>query len=222
MSTTASDSVHASNRAFYDRIAHAYDFIADANEHVAREKGEQALRLQPGEKVLEIGFGTGNTSLHLAKAVGQGGQVCGIDISSKMLEVAQRKVAGEQLAATMKLQVADARKLPYADSSFDAAYTSFTLELFPEADIPVVLAEVKRVLRDGGRMAVVSMATVRSGEPESALEKTYKWMHRHFPHLVDCRPIDPAAALRAAGFQIACEERIEIWTMPVASVVGRK
>jgi demethylmenaquinone methyltransferase/2-methoxy-6-polyprenyl-1,4-benzoquinol methylase len=46
-------------------------------------------------------------------------------------------------------------------------------------------------------------------------------MHRHFPHLVDCRPIDPAALLKAGGYQIASENRIEIWTMPVAIVVGR-
>jgi demethylmenaquinone methyltransferase/2-methoxy-6-polyprenyl-1,4-benzoquinol methylase len=220
MSTAQAD-VHASNRAFYDRIAHAYDFIADSNEHRARELGEQALKLQPGESVVEIGFGTGGSAIDLAKAVGAGGKVCGIDISPKMLEVANNKTAAANVAATVELQVSDARKLPYADDSFHAAFTSFTLELFPAADIPKVLAEVKRVLKPGGRLGVVSMAKVKDGEKASTLENIYIWMHRHFPHLVDCRPIDPAALLKAAGYQIASENRIEIWTMPVAIVVGR-
>jgi demethylmenaquinone methyltransferase/2-methoxy-6-polyprenyl-1,4-benzoquinol methylase len=84
------------------------------------------------------------------------------------------------------------------------------------------LAEALRVLKSGGRLGVVSMALVRPGERDSALESVYKWMHRHFPHLVDCRPIDPAAEMKQGGFQIASEERMEIWTMPVAAVVGRK
>jgi demethylmenaquinone methyltransferase/2-methoxy-6-polyprenyl-1,4-benzoquinol methylase len=64
------------------------------------------------------------------------------------------------------------------------------------------------------------MATVRTGEKASALEKTYIWMHRHFPHLVDCRPIDPVTLLKDAGFTIQTEARREIWSMPVAVVVA--
>jgi demethylmenaquinone methyltransferase/2-methoxy-6-polyprenyl-1,4-benzoquinol methylase len=101
-------------------------------------------------------------------------------------------------------------------------YTSFTLELFPAADIPVVLAEARRVLKPGGRVGVVSMATVRPGHPTSALERTYVWMHRHFPHLVDCRPIDTEGVVAAAGFRVTAVEDLEIWTMPVRVVVGQQ
>jgi demethylmenaquinone methyltransferase/2-methoxy-6-polyprenyl-1,4-benzoquinol methylase len=66
------------------------------------------------------------------------------------------------------------------------------------------------------------MAQVESGERASVLEKTYIWMHRHFPHIVDCRPIDPVQSLIAAGFEILQHDRREIWTMPVAVVLGRK
>jgi demethylmenaquinone methyltransferase/2-methoxy-6-polyprenyl-1,4-benzoquinol methylase len=103
---------------------------------------------------------------------------------------------------------------------FDAAFTSFTLELFPLDDIPVVLAEIRRVLRDGGRLGVVSMATVKQGERASLLEKTYVWMHRHFPHIVDCQPIDVAQCLADAGFDVQDEIDMEIWTMPVRAVLG--
>lgn len=80
----------ATNQSFYDRISHAYDLISDAGEHRARETGEQALDVQAGERVLEIGYGTGNTMIHLAEAVGGSGTVAGIDVSTGMQEVATK------------------------------------------------------------------------------------------------------------------------------------
>src|SRR5581483_9788541 len=96
----------------------------------------------------------------------------------------------------------------------------FTLELFGDADIPVVLAEIKRVLKLGGRVAVVSMAIEPPGQRPSGLERTYVWMHRHFPHIVDCRPIDVAGVVAAAGFRVAATQELAIWSLPVAVVVG--
>lgn len=213
---------HESNRHFYDRIANAYDLIADSNEKAARQTGVRAIALCGGESVLELGFGTGNEVVDLARLVGPSGRVAGIDISSGMLEVAQRKLTASGVTTPIDLRLGDARELPFADSTFDAVYTSFTLELFPEGDIPLVLAEAKRVLKPGGRIGVVSMAMVRPGDRVSGLEKTYVWMHRHFPHLVDCRPIDTEALVSAAGFQIASHQDLEIWTMPVRVVVGQR
>jgi ubiquinone/menaquinone biosynthesis C-methylase UbiE len=222
METAMSEEQRETNQTFYDRISQAYDFIADAGEHKARETGELALQLQPGERVLEIGFGTGNSLINLAKAVGPQGHVAGIDISPGMLAVAEKKILKDGLADRIDLQVGDARNLPYEDASFDAAFMSMTLELFSPDDIPIVLAEVRRVLRDGGRLGVVSMATVRDGDDASLLEKTYVWMHRHFPHIVDCQPIDVVRFVRDAGFEIQSQEDLEIWTMPVRAVVGSK
>ena len=210
------------NQSFYDRISAAYDFISDANEHKAREAGEQALKLQPGERVLEIGFGTGNSIVNLAKAVGSEGEVCGIDVSPGMQAVTEKKVIAAGSSECVHLTIGDARELPYEDNSFDAVFTSLTLELFPVEDIPVVLAEVGRVLKDGGRLGVVSMATVKDGDKASVLEKTYVWMHQHFPHIVDCQPIDVEKFVGDAGFEIQACKEMEIWTMPVRAVVGLK
>jgi demethylmenaquinone methyltransferase/2-methoxy-6-polyprenyl-1,4-benzoquinol methylase len=213
---------HVANRAFYDRISGVYDWLADANEGPARRAGVEALAVRPGERVLELGFGTGNEVLELVRLVGPTGAVAGIDVSPGMLGVAREKLAADPPAAAVELRVGDARRLPFADESFDAVYTSFTLELFPAEDIPIVLAEVRRVLRDGGRVGVVSMAEVRAGDHPSALERGYVWMHRHFPHIVDCRPIDVAGVLTAAGFTLVSRQDLEIWTMPVGVVVARK
>ena len=215
-----SEQVPATNQSFYDRISHAYDLISDAGEHKAREQGEQTLNVQSGENVLEIGFGTGNTLLHLAEAVGASGRVSGLDVSTGMLEVATRKVESKGLADRVDLSVGDARQLPYEDDSFDAVFASFTLELFSLNDIPAVLAEVARVLKPGGRLGVVSMATVQEGEKASALEKTYVWMHQHFPHIVDCQPIDVVELVEGAGLQVQEKVEMTIWTMPVRCVVA--
>ena len=213
---------HGTNKHFYDRISGFYDSIANANEHTARELGEKLLALQPGESVLEVGYGTGNTVLNLAEKVGPQGKVSGIDVSDGMQTVAQAKVDEAGLSANVDLKVGDAISLDWPDETFDAVFLSFTLELFSESDAPTVLRECKRVLKASGRLGVVGMATVNQDEHESLLEKTYIWMHRHFPHIVDCRPIDFAAAVQEAGFTVAKEERIEIWTMPVAALVAKK
>jgi demethylmenaquinone methyltransferase/2-methoxy-6-polyprenyl-1,4-benzoquinol methylase len=216
----APTTLHENNRAFYDRISEAYDLIADSNERAARLVGIRELALRPAETVLELGFGTGNEILDLASGVGAQGHVHGIDISPGMLRVAERKVAQAQPSAAIDLRVADARKLPFPDATFDAVYSSFTLELFPPEDIGLVLHEVARVLRPDGRFSNVSMASVQPGQKASTLEDIYIWMHRHFPHIVDCRPIDAVALFKQAGFRIDHTVDLEIWTMPVRAVVA--
>ena len=100
-----SDPIPATNQSFYDRISHAYDLISDAGEHQAREAGEQALNVQQGERVLEIGYGTGNTMIHLATAVGDSGSVSGIDVSTGMLDVATKKLESKGFAERIDLCV---------------------------------------------------------------------------------------------------------------------
>jgi len=208
-------------RKFYDRISGVYDLIADTSEREAREKGLDLLAVQPGERVLEIGYGTGHTLISLAEKVGPEGRVCGIDISEGMHRVAGQRVAEAGFADRVTLAVGEVPPLPYENDQFDAVTMSFTLELFPLNVIPVLLGEVGRVLRDGGRLGVVCMATPKNGDDESLLERTYKWMHHHFPHIVDCQPIDVESFLDGAGFRLESDHRMDIWSLDVAAVVGR-
>ena len=64
------------------------------------------------------------------------------------------------------------------------------------------------------------MTVVEAGDKESLLEQTYKWMHQHFPHIVDCQPIPVEALLEAAGFEVRARHVMDIWTMPVTALVG--
>ena len=205
---------------FYDRISHAYDLIADSGEHQARERGLELLDVQPGESVLEVGYGTGHSLVQLAESVGASGRVTGIDISPGMRDVARKRLEEAAVDGLVKLLVGSVPPLPFEDNSFDAITMSFTLELFPLETIREVLGECRRVLKSGGRLAVVSMATVREGESESLLERTYVWMHIHFPHIVDCRPIPLEMLVSEAGFRIDKQERFDLFTMPVAIVVA--
>ncbi|MFH1302381.1 MAG: class I SAM-dependent methyltransferase [Planctomycetota bacterium] len=207
-------------KSFYDRISHSYDLLADSNEHVAREKGLAALAIAAGENVLEIGYGTGHSLVSLAEAVGETGSVYGVDISDGMKKVSEKRVTEAGVADRVNLSVAITPPLPFDDQTFDVVSMSFTLELFPLETIPTVLQEIRRVLKPNGRLGVVSMALPKEGDKDSFLEKTYKWMHQHFPHIVDCQPIDAAGFLKDAGFTITAENSMDIWTMPVAVLVG--
>ena len=206
-------------KAFYDRISRVYDLISDSSEHKARERGVELLAAASGETVLVVGFGTGHAAAALGHAVGPGGKVFGIDISEGMLEVARKRLSDEGVANVVELSIGDARQLTFSDQTFDAAFISFTLELFDNADIPRVLGQIHRVLRPGGRLAVVSM----SKEPhETLMTDLYVWMHRHFPHFVDCRPIPVVEHLAQANFQVERLEKQSIWGLPVAIALARR
>jgi demethylmenaquinone methyltransferase/2-methoxy-6-polyprenyl-1,4-benzoquinol methylase len=206
-------------KAFYDRISKVYDLISDSSEHKARDRGVELLDAAPGESVLVVGFGTGHAAAALGRAVAPGGKVSGVDISEGMLEVARKRIRDEGVANSVELSIGDARQLVYPDQTFDAAFISFTLELFGDSDIPRVLGQIYRVLRPGGRLAVVSM----SKEPhETLMSDIYVWMHRHFPHFVDCRPIPVAEHLAQANFQVERLEKQSIWGLPVAIALARR
>lgn len=112
----------------------------------------QALALRPGERVLDIGVGPGFLAAEMAAEVGADGRVCGIDPSDSMLALARSR-AGQPGGAPLELTAADANHLPYPDASFDAAVSTQVLEYV--ADIDAALAEIRRVLRPGGRVLIL-------------------------------------------------------------------
>ena len=210
-----SDPMDEHTRHFYDRISRAYDLLADSSEHAVRHTGVQALGLSLGQRALEIGSGTGHGLVSLAGAVGPTGQVCGVDLSGGMTAVASSCIVSAGLK-NVSLCQGDARALCFQSHVFDAVFMSFTLELF-ESAITAVLAEVRRVLSASGRVSVVAMAETSE---TNAMMDLYKWLHRHWPHVVDCRPIDVVSLLEAAGFQTRTVAATRIWDLPVVTVTG--
>ncbi len=205
-------------KAFYDKIAKVYDLLSERSERPMREAGLKMLAAVPGEHLLEIGFGTGHILAELADAVGPTGRVFGIDISQNMLAHAKDLLIGKGLLDRVSLHCGDAESLPYGSDLIDGVFTCFTLELFDTPDIPQVLAECKRVLRPGGRIVVVAVS--KEGK-ERLIIHAFGWTHRHFPNLMDCRPIYVRRALEASGFVIEDSLTESMW-VPVEIVRGRK
>jgi demethylmenaquinone methyltransferase/2-methoxy-6-polyprenyl-1,4-benzoquinol methylase len=206
-------------RHFYDRISGVYDALADASEHEARELGLRLLAPSGSQQVLEVGFGTGHALVEIAERLAGDGRVFGVDVSPGMLEVAEKRVRAAGFDDRVaELRLSDAKELPYDAGSFDAVFSSFTLELFSETDIPVVLNEISRVLRPGGRLGVVSM---HDDGRKTAMVDLYRFLHRHFPHIVDCQPIDTPSYLEQTGFEVVASDSVSIWGLPVLAVVGR-
>jgi demethylmenaquinone methyltransferase/2-methoxy-6-polyprenyl-1,4-benzoquinol methylase len=203
-------------RRYYDKIAKIYDMMADHSEAPVRQEALNLLAAKPGEKILEVGYGTGHCLVALARAVGPAGKVYGIDISDGMRQLAQANLAKEGLAERADLTCGDGLRLPYPDAGLDGVFMSFTLELFDTPEIPVFLAECKRVLRPGGRIAVAGMS--KAGKHGTVFH-LYEWTHKHFPNFVDCRPIFVAKALEEAGFRIEKTENRQIW-VPVEVVLA--
>jgi len=207
-------------RASYNRLSRWYDLVAGSTEKKYRDSGLEKLSAQPGEKILEIGFGTGHCLVSLAKAVGPGGGVIGLDISDGMLAIARERLQREGLAERADLHLGDAAQLDFIEAgSLDGVFMSFTLELFDNPEIPRVLQECHRILKPGGRLAVVSMTKTN---PPGVAVRMYEWFHEHMPDYADCRPIFARQALEQSGFVIQDVSVSSMWGLPVEIVLGKK
>ncbi len=201
-------------RALYDRLAPMYGPMAGWWEGRSRQAGLEALAAQPGERILEIGCGPGAALAILARSVRPDGRVVGVDISPRMCAVSRRAVRG------LPVEVVEgaAARLPFPERAFDGCFLSFTLELFEEADRQVVLAECRRILRPNGRIVVVGLSD--EGQ-DTLMRRVYRHGHCRFPHVLDCRPIRVAEALRQAGFRQVTASVIGMWGLPVEVAAAR-
>ena len=124
-----------------------------------RQLVEQAA-LAPGQRVLDLGCGTGALSL-VAKRAEPGIELVGLDPDPKALARARRKVADAGVSIAFEQGFGDA--LPFADASFDRVLSSFMFHHLESADKPAVLRELRRVLRPGGSLHVVDFAGAGHG-----------------------------------------------------------
>jgi ubiquinone/menaquinone biosynthesis C-methylase UbiE len=208
----------AETKSFYNKIANVYDLLAEHSEQPMREAGLELLAAGPGEVLLEVGFGTGHCLVELARAVAPTGKVVGIDIAERMLVETQKLLDQKPVATRVELHCGDAEHLPFPADSFDGIFTSFTLELFDTPMLPAVLTEWRRVLKPGGRLVVVAVS--KAGK-QGLILRAMEWTHRHFPNLMDCRPIFVRRGLEACGFRVDKSKVRHMW-VPVEIVRGWK
>jgi SAM-dependent methyltransferase len=121
---------------------------------IARRRAAlEALQLQPGERVLDIGSGPGFLSAEMAAQVGPTGFVQGIDFSADMLTLARARVAANGVAEWVAFQPGEATKLPVDDAAFDVAVCTQVYEYVDS--IAAALSEAHRAVRPGGRMVII-------------------------------------------------------------------
>ena len=165
--TLASDDV----RGMFDRIAPVYDamnrVMTAGLDRAWRRLTVEAV-VQPGDRVLDACCGTGDLALAAER---EGGIVTGLDFSPKMLERARRK------SETITWVEGDLLELPFEDGSFDAATVGFGVRNV--ADLEAALAELRRVLRPGGRLAILEIT-----QPRGLLRPFFSlWFDRIVPLL---------------------------------------
>lgn len=201
---------------FYDSISKVYDHLIGSSEQKFAEEALDRLNIRGGESVLEIGFGTGRCLKRIAESVGREGRAYGMDISLGMSNVTWRRIKEAGLMERTCLCCGDAASLPYGDRVFGAVFMSFTLELFDTPEIPQVLHEIERVLKQGGRLGIVSISKENGGN----MLKLYEWAHREWPKYVDCRPIYLEQLLIHTGYSIEVKENVRLFRLPVEIVVA--
>ena len=143
------------------RWARWYDLgsklLSFGRDKAIRTKALELAAIRPGEKVLDVGCGTGTLAIAATDVTGEAGEVHGVDPSPEMIDVAQKKAARSGRHVRFQMGVIEA--LPYPDDEFDLVLSSLMLHHLPDDPKQKGFAEVLRVLKPGGRFLAVDFGS---------------------------------------------------------------
>jgi phosphatidylethanolamine/phosphatidyl-N-methylethanolamine N-methyltransferase len=133
----------------YENLSSIYDYTFGPMLHPGRVHSIDKLGIQPGDRMLEVGVGSGINACMYPRYI----SVTGIDLSGKMLEKARERLARKGVRNVSLLEM-DAASLKFADDSFDIVYAPYLVSVVP--DPIVVVREMRRVCRPGGRIIILN------------------------------------------------------------------
>jgi ubiquinone/menaquinone biosynthesis C-methylase UbiE len=141
-------------RRVYDRLAAVYPLSTMFFHSRAHRCALEASGIRDGMRVLEVATGSGEMFRRIVRE-NRSGATVGIDLSPNMAARTQQRIRREFPESATLCQAVDARFMPFSDESFDAVFCCYLLELLSGEDILKALAEIRRVLRKDGKMALV-------------------------------------------------------------------
>jgi ubiquinone/menaquinone biosynthesis C-methylase UbiE len=194
--------------ASYERIAETFAPIHD--------RIVEALEIASGDRILDVACGTGGVALRAART---GADVVGIDISADQLAKARRAAAAEGLE--LQLDVGDCQQLPYPDASFDAVVSAFGA-IFA-ADHARTAAELARVCRPGGRLALTAWPKDEWSEVGTRAGRTYaegpdarEWAREEHVRALLGNAFD--LELEAGSWRVEADSGEELWELASTSM----
>ncbi len=189
----------------YENLASVYDWTFGPTLHAGRMQALQRMAINAGDRILEVGIGTGiNAALYPRDCL-----VTGIDLSAPMLEKARERIARKGLTNVRLLEM-DAADLKFADDTFDIVYAPYLISVVPD---PVAVGrEMCRVCRPGGRIIILNH--FRSSNPIGAfVERLISPLTVHIGFTAD---LDLHGFLAQSGLEPVSIEKVNvppIWSL---------
>ena len=189
----------------YENLASVYDVVFGPTLHPGRVHAIHRMGIRPGDRVLEVGVGTGiNAALYPRDCA-----VTGIDLSGPMLEKARDRVARKGIRNVRLLEM-DAADLRFADETIDIVYAPYLISVVPD---PIVVArEMRRVCRTGGRIIVLN----HFRSPNPLLARIERLISPFTVHIGFKSDLDLPAFLAQAELQPVSIEKVnvpKIWSL---------
>jgi len=198
---------------FYDTSVKWMSFVKDK---AIRKASIELAQIKPGEKVLDVGCGTGDLTLEAKKLAGSTGEVHGIDASPNMIEQAQGKVA--KSGVDVSFQVGLIENIEFPENQFDVVLSSLMMHHLPDDLKRAGLAEIYRVLKPGGRLLIVDMQATSGGSLGQRLADFMIHIHGGHTSMQD-NVTKQIPFVEAAGFSMAESDKIN---RQLAYILARK